>query len=338
MITGIEGVSSAAPIDYARRIAEARKAFSIPESALRSESAGAAGGVATERDPVADSVELSRDFPQLLVNQTYAPPTEQLLGLMKSGQTDAALPREEGADAAAGTGAAVEGEAEDGEEDVEEAADPNAEKGADGQPLDENEQAQLRELKARDMEVRAHEQAHMAVGGSYAGAASYEYQQGPDGGRYAVGGEVSIDVSAETAPEDTIAKMLVVKAAAMAPAEPSPQDYSVAAQATQTESEARQELSAAQAGEAAGAGEDGEAEAAEGADASENADGAGGANAFAGVGEDSEGGPSAMSGGTAALSSSSTNPFVNRYAESAYMAGNASRLAMSSYTPINIVA
>lgn len=109
------------------------------------------------------------------------------------------------------------------------------------------EQQEIRELSARDREVRAHEQAHAAVGGQYAGAASFDYQRGPDGVRYAVGGEVPIDVGREPTPEATIEKMQVVKRAALAPAEPSAQDRRVAAEASRQEAEARQELRSEQA-------------------------------------------------------------------------------------------
>ena len=73
------------------------------------------------------------------------------------------------------------------------------------------------------------------------GRANYEYTQGPDGRRYAVGGEVSIDVSPERTAEATIRKMQVVRRAAMAPADPLPQDRMVAAQASRTEQEAHAE-------------------------------------------------------------------------------------------------
>lgn len=105
------------------------------------------------------------------------------------------------------------------------------------------EQKKIAELKARDTEVRMHEQAHAAVGGQYAGSPTYEYEKGPDGNRYAVAGEVQIDVSEESEPEDTVRKMQQVKAAALAPAEPSAQDYKVASEATQKEQAARSELS-----------------------------------------------------------------------------------------------
>jgi hypothetical protein len=119
-----------------------------------------------------------------------------------------------------------------------------------GEDLTEEEEKQVRDLKQRDQEVRAHEEAHAAVGGSYASAPKYEFTQGPDGKRYAVGGEVQIDTSAVAEnPEATIRKMDVVIRAALAPAEPSSQDMAVARQAQQTRDRARAEL-ARQAAEA----------------------------------------------------------------------------------------
>ncbi len=129
--------------------------------------------------------------------------------------------------------------------------DPNA--------LTEEEQKQVKELKLRDAEVRTHEQAHAAVGGQYAGAPSYEFQRGPDGNRYAVGGEVQIDVGEEKDPESTIQKMQVVRRAALAPAEPSSQDYKVAAEASQKELAARAELGKEQTAERNAASTDGAA-------------------------------------------------------------------------------
>lgn len=110
--------------------------------------------------------------------------------------------------------------------------------------LTEEEQKQVEELKARDTEVKTHEQAHIAAGGSYVrGGASYDYQTGPDGKKYAVGGEVSIDTSAvEGDPQATINKAQVILKAALAPAEPSGQDKAVASQARQMMASARKEL------------------------------------------------------------------------------------------------
>ncbi|WP_051242574.1 putative metalloprotease CJM1_0395 family protein [Stappia stellulata] len=111
-----------------------------------------------------------------------------------------------------------------------------------GEDLSPEEETQVRDLKKRDAEVKQHEQAHASVGGPYAGSPSYEYTRGPDGKRYAVSGEVPIDASAEREPEQTIRKMEIVIRAALAPAEPSPQDRQVAAQASQQRSEAQAEL------------------------------------------------------------------------------------------------
>lgn len=105
------------------------------------------------------------------------------------------------------------------------------------------EQQELRELQARDREVRSHEQAHASVGGSYAGSPSYSYQQGPDGRQYAIGGEVQIDISPVSGdPQATIQKMQQVKAAALAPAEPSAADRRIAAEASQRLLQAQAEL------------------------------------------------------------------------------------------------
>lgn len=108
---------------------------------------------------------------------------------------------------------------------------------------------QIQALAARDREVRAHEQAHVAVGGRYAGAPKYQFERGPDGVQYAVGGEVPISTGKEATPQETLLKAQIVRRAALAPAEPSAQDYKVAAQATRLEAQARQELAELQAQE-----------------------------------------------------------------------------------------
>lgn len=112
------------------------------------------------------------------------------------------------------------------------------------QEMSEEELRALSELKLRDREVRAHEQAHLAAAGGIArGGPSFEYQRGPDGQRYAVGGEVNIDVGpVHGNPQETIAKAQQIRRAALAPAEPSGQDRAVAAQATAMEQQARAEL------------------------------------------------------------------------------------------------
>lgn len=105
------------------------------------------------------------------------------------------------------------------------------------------EKKEVDKLKKRDQEVKAHEQAHIAAGsGVVIGGANYEYQRGPDGKMCAVGGEVKIDTSRENSPAQTISKMQQVTRATLAPAQPSAQDRSVAAQAAQVEADARSEL------------------------------------------------------------------------------------------------
>ncbi len=111
--------------------------------------------------------------------------------------------------------------------------------------LTTDEQRMVEQLKARDAEVRAHENAHKSAGGQYVmGGITFRYQTGPDGKRYAVEGEVRIDTSSVSGdPEATIQKARAIRKAANAPASPSAQDRSVASQATAMEMEAQRELS-----------------------------------------------------------------------------------------------
>nr|WP_238566392.1 putative metalloprotease CJM1_0395 family protein [Aeromonas aquatica] len=115
-----------------------------------------------------------------------------------------------------------------------------------GQQEQQKQQRQVEVLVERDLEVRKHEQAHQAAGGEHAGSPAYEYADGPDGKRYASGGEVAIDIAAVHGdPAATLAKMQQVRAAALAPVEPSSQGLSVARSATVKEAQARKELMAA---------------------------------------------------------------------------------------------
>lgn len=112
------------------------------------------------------------------------------------------------------------------------------------------------ELAATDARVRAHEAAHRAAAGELARGGSYTYRTGPDGRAYAVAGEVGIDASVIRGdPAATLAKMLQVERAALAPVDPSPQDRRVAALAAGRAAEARIELAtAAVTGDAAATG------------------------------------------------------------------------------------
>lgn len=113
----------------------------------------------------------------------------------------------------------------------------------DSLQLTPQERKVVQQLRNQDREVRAHEQAHLAAAGAYTrGGASFQYQTGPDGRRYAVGGEVSIDTSPiRNDPEATVRKAQVIQRAANAPAKPSSQDRRVASQAAAMEAAARQE-------------------------------------------------------------------------------------------------
>ncbi len=112
------------------------------------------------------------------------------------------------------------------------------------------EAEEIRQLQLRDHEVRAHEAAHAASGGAYAGSPQYQYQQGPDGKTYATDGEVSIDMSPVSGdPEATLDKAEQIRAAALAPAQPSGQDLKVAQKAQSMANKAKIELTQQQAEE-----------------------------------------------------------------------------------------
>ena len=133
--------------------------------------------------------------------------------------------------------------------------------GPDGRKRDSLELTQeaedIRQLQMRDREVRAHEAAHAASGGAYAGSPSYTFERGPDGQSYAVGGEVSIDISAIPGdPQATLQKAQQVRAAALAPAEPSGQDMKVAQRAQAMAAKARGEIASERSEELASIGEE----------------------------------------------------------------------------------
>lgn len=119
------------------------------------------------------------------------------------------------------------------------ASDNNAAQAATEQQLQKTQT-----LKNRDREVRNHEQAHLSAAGNIAvSGASFQFVTGPDGQRYAIAGEVSID-TAEVAndPAATLRKAETIRRAALAPAQPSSQDYSVASKAATMAQKAMSEL------------------------------------------------------------------------------------------------
>lgn len=109
--------------------------------------------------------------------------------------------------------------------------------------LSDADQVQISKLKARDMQVKQHEQAHLsAAGGLSISGANLTYQKGPNGVNYAVAGDVKIDTSPGRNAADTLAKAEQIIDAALAPADPSPADRSTAAKAQFMAQEARTEL------------------------------------------------------------------------------------------------
>lgn len=106
------------------------------------------------------------------------------------------------------------------------------------------QKALIAELQATDTAVRAHESAHIAAGGGVIrSGAVFSYEKAPDAKLYAVAGEVGIDTSEGSSPEETIRKMETVRTAALAPADPSATDYQVASTASMLQLKAQLELS-----------------------------------------------------------------------------------------------
>ena len=113
----------------------------------------------------------------------------------------------------------------------------------DDSELSEEDLKKIEELKKIDRKVHAHEQAHLAAAGGYArGGTNYDYVTGPDGKRYANGGHVNLDTGKEKTPEATIRKANIIQKAALAPADPSPADRQIAANAAKMASDAQKEL------------------------------------------------------------------------------------------------
>jgi hypothetical protein len=143
----------------------------------------------------------------------------------------------------AGRGAPVGEAVREDEDESAKSAPADAPRNRSGETLSEDELREVEELKATDRKVRQHEQAHIAAGGNLVtSGASYQYVTGPDGQRYAVAGEVGISTSPGRTPEETVRIAARIRAAALAPADPSPQDRKVAAQAARMQMQAALEI------------------------------------------------------------------------------------------------
>jgi len=117
-----------------------------------------------------------------------------------------------------------------------------AKKQSDDSP-DSNRQHTIDRLKSRDREVRAHEMSHSTNPGLIKiGSAQFDYTIGPDGKAYATGGKVTLTTGSSRTPEDALSKAEALKKAAMAPGEPSSQDFQTLNAAVAMEFEARNQI------------------------------------------------------------------------------------------------
>lgn len=87
----------------------------------------------------------------------------------------------------------------------------------------------LEKFKQADANIRSHEQIHATIGQTTA-PISYNYQQGPDGKMYAVGGSVRMDVSIPDDPKAAAFKLDQIKKAALGPSDLSGADTTIATQ------------------------------------------------------------------------------------------------------------
>jgi len=170
--------------------------------------------------------------------------TAGLVSLLQDSESQQGNPTDTaaGEDGSAGEEGSEGGRGDGSGQDTAATAQAGGSASPDG--LTPEQQQVVAELERTDAEIKRHEQAHASAGGPYAGAPSYDYTRGPNGRLYAVGGDVQIDAAPIPGnPEATIQKMQIVRRAALAPANPSPQDQRVAAIAQQRITEARREQS-----------------------------------------------------------------------------------------------
>jgi hypothetical protein len=221
------------------------------QGGLLSQAGETAGSTSFAPIEAISNISLSRSIPDQRAQPETAPENAgrpeitPVVGNENSANKTAAS--EQGADPRS----AQEGSAQEGSASIQNPSNKNSERSENESKqqdrIQEQQQQQdlklIRSLSQRDREVQAHENAHSAVGGQYAGSANYTYQRGPDGVNYAVGGEVPIDVGIiQGNPTATLEKMQLVQRAALAPAEPSSQDRKVAAIAVQQANQARAEI------------------------------------------------------------------------------------------------
>lgn len=97
-----------------------------------------------------------------------------------------------------------------------------------GENYDENDyQRVLNKFKNKDSEVKTHEQTH-ASGATTTSAIHYNYQVGPDGKLYAIGGSVRFDTSIPKDPQSAKVKMDQLQSASSSVSSLSGADASIA--------------------------------------------------------------------------------------------------------------
>jgi len=89
----------------------------------------------------------------------------------------------------------------------------------------------LEKFKKMDLDIRSHEQAHATIGHTTA-PISYNYQKGPDGKMYAVGGSVRLDTSIPKDPDAAMYKLDQIKKAASGVEHQSGADIGISTQAS----------------------------------------------------------------------------------------------------------
>ena len=88
----------------------------------------------------------------------------------------------------------------------------------------------LEKFKTSDSNIRSHEQIHASIGHTTA-PISYNYQEGPDGKMYAVGGHVRLDTSIPDDPKAAAFKLDQIQRASSGPTNLSSTDTSISTQA-----------------------------------------------------------------------------------------------------------
>lgn len=102
---------------------------------------------------------------------------------------------------------------------------------------------ELTALKKQDDTIKKHEQVHYSVARQYSELPTFQYQKGSDGNRYVVKGEVNFKmISSDDSPDAAIKKMQQIYLAALAPADPSTDDLTLAIQAIHSITDLRLQL------------------------------------------------------------------------------------------------